>query len=29
LCSVIVRGERAKLVKIGNGFAWVEWHPDL
>ena len=26
LRSVIVRRERAKLLKIGNGSVWVEWH---
>ena len=28
LRPVIVGGERAKLLKIGNGSVWVEWHPD-
>src|SRR5271168_87085 len=26
LCSVLVRGERAKLVQVRNGSTWVEWH---
>jgi hypothetical protein len=29
LRPVIIRGERAKLLKIGNGSAWVEWHLDF